>query len=151
MLLRASLLLLIGVGSDVLGCKPFEVAGGKRLLEVKASFGRIFNQCRKEIHKVMRIIPRDEFPKRMAAFCELHNSCSNSLEEASTLEVLDCWAAAYQNKTNPFYSSVTGTEEVSQAAGQLFACLRNTEAVSLPLQVMDDLVSVGRQYVYTIG
>ncbi|KAK8785997.1 hypothetical protein V5799_007640, partial [Amblyomma americanum] len=124
---------------------------GKRLLEIKAKFGKILSQCKKEVYTVLRQLRRGQLQDGLDVFCRIHNTCVQSTKADMALEIFDCWNLALINKAYLHYVSEDVSPEQSQAIGDILACLRNTEGATFPAHVVDDLLAFWNQYVRTVG
>ncbi|XP_037521242.1 uncharacterized protein LOC119398054 [Rhipicephalus sanguineus] len=144
------LVLFTALGSEVFCCRPFDAVRGKRLLRLKGNFIKIQNQCKKQIFTAIKLVARDNIKTLMGAFCDAHNACMESTAEGNAVELIDCWSYAVKNETGPF-RALGSPDNLYQAIGATFACLRNTELTKLSLQSIDDLTSFGMEYALAIG
>ncbi|XP_065297327.1 uncharacterized protein [Dermacentor albipictus] len=139
-------LLMVALGNDILCCKPFQISHGKRLLELKANFGKIAGQCKKEIHNLLTLLQRGDLKIGMEAFCRMHSTCMESVEGDKAKEVFDCWGVALENKAYMLHSSKDFTPAQLQGTKDVLECFKNTEAADLPAHALDDLASLWSQY-----
>ncbi|XP_070395835.1 uncharacterized protein [Dermacentor albipictus] len=121
-------------------------AHGKRLLELKANFGKIAGQCKKEIHNLLTLLQRGDLKIGMEAFCRMHSTCMESVEGDKAKEVFDCWGVALENKAYMLHSSKDFTPAQLQGTKDVLECFKNTEAADLPAHALDDLASLWSQY-----
>ncbi|XP_072144787.1 uncharacterized protein [Dermacentor andersoni] len=112
-------------------------AQGKKLLELKGIFKEVLDMCGKTFHGALKLLPRQNVQRVVTASCRVYGACWASLDAKTTSE------------NSVFHASVNISAKQSYAMVQFMTCLRNSEAVKLPLEVVDYLAAFGRQYIYS--
>ncbi|XP_075550688.1 uncharacterized protein LOC142584423 [Dermacentor variabilis] len=137
------------LGGYVHCCRPFQVAQGKKLLELKGIFKEVLDMCGKVFHGALKLLPRQSVQRVVTASCRVYGTCWASLDAKTASELFDCFSAALKDQNSVFHASVNISAKQSYAMVQFMTCLRNSEAVKLPLEVVDYLAAFGRQYIYS--
>uniref|UniRef100_A0A6B0UYX1 Uncharacterized protein n=1 Tax=Ixodes ricinus TaxID=34613 RepID=A0A6B0UYX1_IXORI len=123
----------------------FENVSGRDLFRAKTNFGKLVRECKREVDQLIRVLPTDDFGRRLNFYCKEFLKC-RSLVNTST-ELLNCGRMELQNKSGPVHVDFHEVPIVIEAGEDVVSCtLRLFKLYNVTLEDFDNAAA----FVYTV-
>ncbi|XP_075726761.1 uncharacterized protein LOC142768636 [Rhipicephalus microplus] len=131
-------------------CKKQMPPFGPRLLRAKALFGNFMRDCKAELLDVAKAVPPQKVHEMAEMACRIYNACKPSVIETPPDVMYDCAYSVTQNVSHFTYFGMP--DQFQHIAKNYLACAQNSmKKYSVPLQTIDDVITVAYVAVHTFG
>ncbi|KAK8766055.1 hypothetical protein V5799_007165 [Amblyomma americanum] len=133
------------------GCSGFHIPNRRRLMEAKATFGRLMQLCKKHLEASAKLFPPKQFPTVVAITCHYYNSCRDSIPEQTPWQLLACGFGAAMDRTGLFYTHLNISDEVRKKMVDGMFCVARAATLNTSMQAIDDLATYTRWAALAFG